>query len=150
MTFDYESWIQQAKDRLEVLYQQREAINEEIANLERGIKGFAPLVKSLWIGPSTGITDSIRQVFKTDPQRVFSPTEIRNELLKRGVELKQENPMATIHQVLARLREQGDVEPYVTEGRPRYKWAREVGNVERRILREALVKRTKEAREKKE
>jgi hypothetical protein len=41
MAFDYATWMGQVSERLELLYQQRDAITDEIANLERGIHGFA-------------------------------------------------------------------------------------------------------------
>jgi len=126
MTFDYEAWLKAAQDRLETLYQQKAAIENEISALEHGIRGFAPLVNqpSLWFGPEAGITDAVRAVLKTDPSRVFTATEVRNELVKRGILLKQQNPMATIHQVLARLVSKGAAEIFTQEpGRNRYKWA---------------------------
>ncbi|HTC95965.1 MAG TPA: hypothetical protein VK699_21160 [Terriglobales bacterium] len=128
MTFDYEAWLKTAQDRLETLYQQKTAIENEISALEHGIKGFAPLVNqpSLWFGPEAGITDAVRAVLKTDPSRIFTATEVRNELVKRGILLRQQNPMATIHQVLARLVSKGTAKIFTYEpGRNCYKWAGE-------------------------
>jgi len=104
MAFDYQSWLKAAEGRLLQLRQQRANIDEEIAMLEAGLKGFAPLVEtvSTWEGPDAGLTESIRQIFKENP-KFWSPTEIRDELINRGVKLIQRNPMAAIHQILARL-----------------------------------------------
>lgn len=124
MTFDYEGWMKAAQGRLEQLYQQKTSIESEISKLEEAIKGFAPLVKNpyKWLGPQTGITDAIRTVLKGDPTRAFTATEIRDELLRQGMALKQKNPMATIHQVLSRL-VGNEVRIYSHEpGRNRYKW----------------------------
>jgi hypothetical protein len=122
MTFDYEAWIKQAKDRLALLYEQREAISSEIAALENGIEGFRPLAKGAWLGPTTGITEAVRRVLNRQPHRVFSPVEIRDELLNQGVSLKQKNAMATIHQVLSRLVEKGVVMVHMDKGKNRYRW----------------------------
>jgi hypothetical protein len=125
MNFDYESWLKTAQDRLEFLYQQKVAIENEITQLEAGIKGFAPLVNqpSLWQGPGVGITDAITNVMKSKPSRLFSATEVRDEIVRLGVSLEQKNPMATIHQVLARLVERGAVTITAHDaGRNRYKW----------------------------
>jgi hypothetical protein len=104
MAFDYQSWIGQAKDRLAQLKQQRAAIDTEISKLERILGEVAPLTEEAmaWAGPDASLTESIRQIFKEDA-RCWSPTAIRDELLNRGVRLGQQNPMATIHQILARL-----------------------------------------------
>ena len=73
MAFDYEEWLKAAQDRLEALYQQKTTIENEISLLERGIKGFAPLVNqpSLWYGPEAGITEAVRAVLKSDPSRLY-------------------------------------------------------------------------------
>lgn len=68
MAFSYEKWIQQAKSRLELLYQQRERINTEITMLERGIDGFTPLVKSQWAGPDASLSGTIRDLFRSAPE----------------------------------------------------------------------------------
>jgi hypothetical protein len=126
-TFDYESWIKQAKDRLALLYQQREAIGEEISKLERGIEGFEPLAKSAWMGPQSGITDSVRQILSAEPGRIFPPVQIRDALLVNGVKLTQKNAMATIHQVLSRLVEKGVVKVQIIKGKNLYRWIGEDG-----------------------
>jgi hypothetical protein len=129
MTFDYEGWLNAAYRQLETLYKQKAAIEAEISKLEVAMKGFAPLVKnpSKWFGPQTGITDAIRVILKRDPNRIYTATEIRDELLMSGVTLKQKNPMATIHQILARLVESGIATVSAHEpGRNRYKWSGEI------------------------
>lgn len=127
MNFDYDIWIKQAKDRLALLYDQRDAISNEIAALERGIEGFQPLAKAAWIGPDAGITESIRKVVSSNPSRLFSPVEIRRELLEHGVRLTQKNSMATIHQVLSRLVERGVVKVHISKGKNLYQWIGERG-----------------------
>lgn len=127
MTFDYEAWIKQARNRLEVLYQQREAITNEISRLECGLEGFEPLAKAAWIGPAAGVTESIRLILRETPRRLFSPTQIRDELIAKGVRMQQKNPMATIHQVLARLVEKEMVKVTIRNGTNQYRWVGEGG-----------------------
>jgi hypothetical protein len=125
MTFDYEKLVKTAEGRLETLYEQKASIESEISRLEQAIKGFIPLVKNpaKWLGPKAGVTDAIRAVLKSEPNRIHTATEIRDELLRRGMPLKQKNPMATIHQVLSRLVDGEEVTVSAYEpGRNRYKW----------------------------
>ena len=126
MTFDYESWIKAAEERLETLYEQKEQIEEEIGNLEKGIEGFSPLLKrpTRWLGSDTGITEAVTAVLKSEFTRLFTPPEIRDKLLAQGVPLNQKNPLATIHQVLSRLVNREIVKVVTIEpGRNRYQWA---------------------------
>jgi hypothetical protein len=124
MTFDYDSWLRAVRDRLEVLYREKVAIEDEISKLERGIEGFVPLAPSAsairW--PAKGVTEATRVVLKGDPNGIFSPTQIRDELLGHGVPLRQKNPMATIHQVLARLVQNGEVTVHIFNGKNGYRW----------------------------
>ncbi len=127
MKFNYESWIKQAKDKLELLYEHKNAIENEIYALERGIEGFLPLAQSAWLGPTAGITESVVKVLSEDPHRVFAAVEIRNELINKGLSLEQKNPMATIHQVLARLMKKGWLYSEIENGKNRYRWVGEGG-----------------------
>jgi hypothetical protein len=120
MTFDYDSWLDTVRERLETLYQQRAVIDEEIAKLQRGIQGFAPLVGKDVAEPAAGIAESIRSILREEPHRIYSPTAIRDELLTRGVALKQNNPMAAIHQTLARLVAQGSAKVHLSDGKTGY------------------------------
>jgi len=133
MTFNYDSWIKEAQGRLELLYKQRSAIDDEIANLERGIAGFAPLVKSVWAGPDAGITDSIRSIFKREPHTIWYPRALRDELLMMGVKLSQKNPLATIHQVISRMLTHGEIKPYVIDSKTGYVCADEAAKKQVRM-----------------
>jgi len=122
MTLDYKSWLKQAQDRLEELYEKRAAIDEEIAALQRGIEGFAPLVNESapWRYEVVGMTESITQVFKESPNTCFRPTDIRDALVANGVALTQQNPMATIHQTISRLVARKVIESTESDGRTLY------------------------------
>lgn len=121
MAFDYQSWIGQAQDRLAQLKQQRTAIDTEIVKLERILGEVAPLTEesTAWAGPDAGITESMRQLFRTDA-RLWSPTAVRDELINRGVAMNQQNPMATIHQVLGRLEKEELIRPVDVAGKTKY------------------------------
>lgn len=122
MAFDYQSWIGQARDRLAQLKQQRTAIDTEIGKLERILTEVTPLTgeSTAWAGPDANITESMRQVVKGDG-RLWTPTAIRDELLNRGVKLDQKNPMATIHQIIARLEKDGLLRPVDVDGKTKYR-----------------------------
>jgi hypothetical protein len=125
MSFDYLSWIKQAQDRLELLRIHRAAIEKEITRLEKGIEGLLPLAKSTWSGPEVGLTDAIRQVLRRENPRVFTPIEVRNALLVSGVNLGQNNPMASVHQILSRLAAYGEAEIILVNGKQGYRWKRD-------------------------
>src|ERR1017187_10030740 len=98
MEFDYESWLKTAKVRLEELYQQREDIDREITALPRGIEGFSPLVKKEvpWRQESVGMTDAVTRVFAENPTQLMTPVQVRDVMRAKGIEMKQENPLANI------------------------------------------------------
>jgi hypothetical protein len=127
MNFDYDSWITQARERLKLLYDQKNAIENEISILEKGIEGVLPLTKNAWLGPTAGLTDSVVKVFSSKSHCVFSVTEVRNELIKKGLSLDQKNPMANIHQVIARLLRKGWLATTIDQGKNRYRWIGEGG-----------------------
>ena len=123
MTFDYKGWLNTAEQRLAQLKEQRNAIDEEIAKLESGIKAFAPLVEDSVLHPELGLTDTIRQVFiESGEGAVLAPTGIRDALVRRGLALKQTNPMAAIHQTLARLMDKDFLEEVPYQGQKYYRW----------------------------
>ena len=119
-TFDLEAWLQQGKDRLEQLYNERERIDREIALLKGALADLQPLSRGTGSGANPGLIKSMRLLFRSETNRLFSPTEIRDELLKQGLSLRQRNPMAAIHQTLARLLTNKEVRVHVTDGRTLY------------------------------
>jgi hypothetical protein len=124
MSFDYKNWLKTAQDRLELLKQQRTGLDVEIAQLEQGIRGFARLAEEpgAWSGPDVGITEGMRQLFRNNRAVAYTPTEVRDELLARGITMDQQNPMAVIHQVIARLQERRYIGPISLGGKQRYRF----------------------------
>src|SRR5260370_21990839 len=121
MKFDYAGWLNTAKNRLAQLKQERTAIDAEISKLEKGIESFSPLLENdepeLTNPETVGITESVRRLFIENPTLLLTPTGIRDALLARGIALVQENPMATIHQILARLKEKQLIDPVEHPGK---------------------------------
>jgi hypothetical protein len=132
MKFDYEGWLKTAKERLEELYQQREDVDREITALQRGIEGFSPLVKREvpWRQESVGMTEAVTKVFAENPSQLMTPVQVRDVMRATGIELKQENPLANIHQTIARLIARGFVRPYMMDGRTFYRYDPELAKQE--------------------
>jgi len=60
---------------------------------------------------SPKITDSVRDILQFRYPNYLLPTVVRDYLRMRGIEVKGENPMAVVHQVLRRLADQGWADP---------------------------------------
>ncbi len=57
-----------------------------------------------------GFTDSIREIFRTHVNGL-TPIQVRDKLLELGFDLdSQSNPMASIHSVIRRLENAGEIE----------------------------------------
>ncbi len=125
MALDYKIWLKTAQDRLEELKETRNEINKEIGKLEAGIKAFSPLIEEgppQPVGTEMGLTEAIRQIFIESNRSPLAPTGIRDELLRRGFALEQENPLAGIHQILARLVDRHFAEKVRHQGKTYYRW----------------------------
>jgi hypothetical protein len=60
-------------------------------------------------GSFSGFTDTIREIFRTHPTGL-TPTKVRDKLVEAGFDLSaQSNPMASIHSVIRRLIEAGQI-----------------------------------------
>src|SRR5262245_43674261 len=93
--------IRKVKQTLKALGEQCGAAPEEIDKLLL-VEGFA-------IDAALGFTDAIRRLFRIH-RTPLSPTEIRDDLLKIGVGREQVNLLSSIHTVLRRLAEGGEIE----------------------------------------
>jgi hypothetical protein len=113
MKFDYAGFLKKANARMEKLLEQKAEIDKEIGALELAILGFAPMANQPipWRNPHVGLTETIVAIFKSSPNRIYAPPVVRDELLRRKVPLKQKNPLATIHQILARLADRKVIRP---------------------------------------
>lgn len=125
MTIDYKTWYAAAKEELQRLQEERTALEQrrtgldkQIAALTWTLNGLAPLVGEEPLpppagavqAPAAGITDSIRAVL-AEADRPLSAGEIRDQLRDLGFDTASySNVLATIHTVLRRLREAGEIE----------------------------------------
>lgn len=108
-------------DLLERL-QERDALDQQIKKLKQTVKALgelcgAPaeeldkllLVEGFAIDAKPGFTDAIRRLFRMH-QTALSPTEIRDDLVKMGIGVSQVNLLSSIHTVLRRMAEAGEIE----------------------------------------
>ena len=108
-------------DLLEHL-QKRDALDQKIRKLKQTVKalgelcGAAPeeidkllLVEGFAIDAKPGFTDAIRRLFRIH-QTALSPTDVRDDLMKMGIGEGQVNLLSSIHTVLRRMAEAGEIE----------------------------------------
>jgi hypothetical protein len=108
-------------DLLERL-QKRDDLDQQIRKLKQTVKALgelcgAPaeeldkllLVEGFAIDAKPGFTDAIRRLFRIR-QTALSPTDIREDLVKMGIGLGQVNLLSSIHTVLRRMAEAGEIE----------------------------------------
>lgn len=126
MTIDYTSWYTNARAELAKVQEekaqfQREiaARDQQIAALVQTMNAIAPLVGERAIEvpagtegepPAVGMTDSIRAILK-EAGEPLTASEVRERLETAGFDMKSySNPLATIHTVLRRLTDAGELE----------------------------------------
>lgn len=102
--------------------QKRDDLDQQIHKLKATVKalgelcGAAPeeidkllLVEGFAIDAKPGFTEAIRRLFRIH-QKSLSPPEIRDDLLKMGIGVGQVNLLSSIHTVLRRMAEAGEIE----------------------------------------
>ncbi|HEY2497239.1 MAG TPA: hypothetical protein VGK24_09225 [Candidatus Angelobacter sp.] len=98
---DLDQKIRKLKQTVKALGEQCGAAPEEIDKLL--------LVEGFSMDAKPGFTESIRRLFRIH-QTPLSPTDIREDLLKMGVGEGQVNLLSSIHTVLRRMAEGGEIE----------------------------------------
>jgi hypothetical protein len=113
-----------ATAKLDLLKQlkKRDDLDQQIHKLKQTLKalgelcGAAPdeidkllLIEGFAVDSRLGFTDAIRRLFRVH-QKALSPVEIRDDLLKIGVGTDQVNLLSSIHTVLRRMAEGGEIE----------------------------------------
>lgn len=102
--------------------QKRDDLDQQIHKLKATVKalgelcGAAPeeidkllLVEGFAIDAKPGFTEAIRRLFRIH-QTPLSPPEIRDDLVKMGIGVGQVNLLSSIHTVLRRMAEAGEIE----------------------------------------
>jgi hypothetical protein len=105
---EYRRALDAAVSEYEKLTADRARLDSRISQLQHSI---AALTKLCGFEPTVplGLTDACRLVMRNSPAPL-TPTELRDRLLSIGVDLtKYSNPLASIHTVLRRMRESGEV-----------------------------------------
>jgi hypothetical protein len=118
----YRQTYEAAKLDLLKQLQKREQLDQQIRKLKDTIKALgelcgAPpdeidkllLVEGFAVDSTAGFTNSIRRLFRIH-KRALSPMEIRDDLLKIGIGRDQVNLLSSIHTVLRRMAEGGEIE----------------------------------------
>lgn len=120
----------------EELDTRREELNARIAQVRRGVLALSPLVGEEpqgvenkyphlfpdLITPDTGLTDAVREVLKSHGT-FLTPINVRRGLQGIGfITDKYKNILASIHTILKRLAEAGEVETDTSGDGTAYKW----------------------------
>jgi hypothetical protein len=118
----YSQAYETAKLDLLTQLQKRELLDQRIRKLRQTVKALgdlcgAPpeeidkllLLEGFAIDARSGFTDAIRRLFRIH-QKALSPVEIRDDLLKMAIGVGQMNLLASIHTVLRRMVEAGEIE----------------------------------------
>jgi len=119
---DYVSAYERAQSELADLLTQRDLLEKRIVVVRQALGTLATLCESekAQIEPSaeaayllqnSSFADEIRAVMRLAYPEYLRPVEARDQLEKLGHDLsKYQNPMATIHMVLKRMAESGEIE----------------------------------------
>ena len=116
----------------DVLDARLEQLNKEIVRFEKVVDTLKPLASDgiyvATVVPTVenveglGLADACREILKQNPQ-YRTARGIRDSLIGSGYDITQHtNPLASVHSVLKRLAEKGDVEELEAEGKTRYRW----------------------------
>ena len=118
----YKQAYETAKLELLQTLQKRDQLDQKIRKLKQSLKALGELcgadpgeiekllmVEGFAIDARMGFTDAIRRLFRFH-KSALHPTEIRDDLLKVGIGEDQVNLLSSIHTVLRRLVEGGEIE----------------------------------------
>ncbi|MDQ2975900.1 MAG: hypothetical protein M3R69_10895 [Acidobacteriota bacterium] len=119
---------------LENIEQRRDEIDSRVADVKKGVLalgslcGEQPWVKYPDLFPdmslfaSAGLTPSIRTILSRPPADWVTPVGVRDALKDVGYQGKSTNVLPSVHTVLKRLVDAGEVESDSREGRTWYRW----------------------------
>jgi hypothetical protein len=124
--------------RLRKLVTNREKLNleiERISDLFTANANFLPenertvqleVLQQLVADPP-GFTDSVRKVLRENPAHAVTATAVRDMLAEAGFNLSAySNPLASIHTILKRLAERGELTTSTKNGQVSYRWKTDV------------------------
>lgn len=114
MTHNYKAELEKARQELSQLLMDAELVQNLIAKQKRKIAALAELAdetedSAAPLGLVEGITDAVRTVFRS-AEKPLNPAEVRTRVEALGLP-PQKNILASVHTVIRRLQESGEVEP---------------------------------------
>ena len=106
---------------------QQEQLEREVAAIRSSITNFARMLDMEYVEEDDiGLTEAVRQVFKSAVGQSFIPTEIRDKLKGMGYDInKHGNVLASIHSVINRLQQRAEIAVVGqrNDGKTCYRWA---------------------------
>ena len=118
----YKQAYETAKLELLQALQKRDQLDQKIRKLKHSLKALGELcgadpeeidklllVEGFAVDSRRGFTEAIRRLFRVH-KAPLHPTEVRNDLLKLGIGEGQVNLLSSIHTVLRRMVEGGEIE----------------------------------------
>ena len=127
MEGSYKPSFRHWRAKLKQLAAKRDHIEAEIAKCEPVVKALAQsiedppereraLAEVESLVRSEGFTDAIRRVLRDSRPWLLTPPEIRDQMIKGGFNLgAYKSPLASIHAILTRLRNKGQVKRAVRD-----------------------------------
>ena len=114
MTHNYKAELEKARQELDQLLMDSELVQNLIAKQKRKIAALTELAdgsedSAAPLGLVDGITDAVRTVFR-GAEKPLNPAEVRTRVEALGLP-PQKNILASIHTVIRRLQESGEIEP---------------------------------------
>ncbi len=139
---NYKRTLVTAKTEMGELLRQRTEIDSRIGKLAPVIEYLSVLCDEIQSSPpdlpmpsqlDLGLSDAIRLAFKSVVPESLTPTEVRDKLKGSGFNLdKYANELPPIHNTIARLKEQGEIEETARPNGDRaYRW---VSSLKRALL----------------
>jgi hypothetical protein len=115
----YKTQLKEAQVELANLYGKRQSVDMKIAKQQQRVSALALLaddVNETFEKMAMGLTASCRAAFRAAGPQGLKPTELRDSLKRMGFGVeKYSNPMASIHAVIRRLEEKGEIRNRVPE-----------------------------------
>jgi len=133
MEHSYKDSIRQWRTKLKRLAEERDRIEADIAQCEAVVKALAESIEDRTqrekflaevetLARSEGFTDAIRRIL-ADSHGPITPPEIRDRMMEDGFRLgAYKSPLASIHAILTRLGNKGQVRRKVRGDRTAYEW----------------------------
>lgn len=134
MERSYQPSFRHWQGKLKQLAEKRDRIEAEIAKCEPVVKALAmsiedkaererALAEIASVVKPEGFTDAIVRILREGRPGALTPPEIRDRMMEGGFNLNAyKNPMASVHAILTRLRQRGQVKRKVRGDDTAYEW----------------------------